>query len=60
MILHTNLGRAPLSKAISKNIYDVISNYSDLEIDIKTKGEIYKKSFLSSRRRGVEQLLLNI
>ena len=37
MILHTNLGRAPLSKGISKNIYEVISNYSDLEMNITTK-----------------------
>ncbi|KAA1299007.1 MAG: L-seryl-tRNA(Sec) selenium transferase, partial [SAR202 cluster bacterium] len=37
VILHTNLGRAPLSKVISKNIYEVISNYSDLEMNITTK-----------------------
>ena len=50
VILHTNLGRAPLSKAISKNIYDVISNYSDLEIDIKTKTR-------NSRLDNISQLL---
>jgi len=37
VILHTNLGRAPLSKVISKNIYEVMSNYSDLEMNITTK-----------------------
>ena len=50
VILHTNLGRAPLSKAISKNIYDVISNYSDLEIDITTKSR-------NSRLDNISQLL---
>ena len=50
VILHTNLGRAPLSKAISKNIYDVISNYSDLEIDITTKT-------WNSRLDNISQLL---
>lgn len=50
VILHTNLGRAPLSKAISKNIYDVISNYSDLEIDITTKTR-------NSRLDNISQLL---
>ena len=49
-VLHTNLGRAPLSKAISKNIYDVISNYSDLEIDITTKTR-------NSRLDNISQLL---
>ena len=50
VILHTNLGRSPLSKAISKNIYDVISNYSDLEIDITTKTR-------NSRLDNISQLL---
>ena len=50
VILHTNLGRAPLSKAISKNIYDVISNYSDLEIDITNKTR-------NSRLDNISQLL---
>ena len=50
VILHTNLGRAPLSKTISKNIYDVISNYSDLEIDITTKTR-------NSRLDNISQLL---
>ena len=50
VILHTNLGRAPLSKAISKNIYDVISNYSDIEIDITTKTR-------NSRLDNISQLL---
>ena len=37
VILHTNLGRAPLSKVISKKIDILISNYTDLELDIKNK-----------------------
>jgi L-seryl-tRNA(Ser) seleniumtransferase len=37
VILHTNLGRAPISKDISKKIAENLSNYNDLEIDIKSK-----------------------
>ena len=37
VILHTNLGRAPISKEISKKIAENLSNYNDLEIDIKSK-----------------------
>jgi len=37
VILHTNLGRSPIPKDISKKIYNLISNYSDLEININTK-----------------------
>ena len=37
VVLHTNLGRAPISKEISKKIAENLSNYNDLEIDIKSK-----------------------
>ena len=37
VILHTNIGRAPLSKESSEQIQSLLSNYSDLELDIKSK-----------------------
>jgi len=36
VILHTNLGRAPLSKATIQAMNDVASNYSNLEFDLST------------------------
>jgi len=36
VIIHTNLGRSPLSDKISKSISQVASRYSNLEYDIKT------------------------
>ena len=37
VILHTNIGRAPISKESSEQIQYLLSNYSDLELDIKSK-----------------------
>ena len=37
VILHTNIGRAPISKDSSEQIQSLLSNYSDLELDIKSK-----------------------
>lgn len=37
VILHTNIGRAPISKESSEQIQSLLSNYSDLELDIKSK-----------------------
>lgn len=36
VILHTNLGRAPLSESTIKAMNDVAANYSNLEFDFKT------------------------
>ncbi len=36
IILHTGLGRAPLSKAARKNVNKVMRGYSSLEIDLET------------------------
>ena len=36
IILHTGLGRAPLSKAARKNVNRVMRGYSSLEIDLET------------------------
>jgi L-seryl-tRNA(Ser) seleniumtransferase len=37
VILHTNLGRAPINQTTSSKIAENLSNYIDLEIDIKSK-----------------------
>ncbi|MDZ4669665.1 MAG: L-seryl-tRNA(Sec) selenium transferase, partial [Phototrophicales bacterium] len=36
VIIHTNLGRAPLSKSAQKAILDVVNGYSTLEFDLQT------------------------
>jgi len=36
VILHTGLGRAPLSKAARKNVKKILRGYSGLEIDLQT------------------------
>ena len=36
IILHTGLGRAPLSRAARENVMKVIAGYSNLEIDVDT------------------------
>ncbi|UOD35217.1 L-seryl-tRNA(Sec) selenium transferase [Deferribacteraceae bacterium V6Fe1] len=38
VVLHTNLGRAPISEEIFENIKKIVTSYSNLEYDIK-KGE---------------------
>ena len=53
VILHTNLGRAPISKKISKELELLVSNYSDLESDIKNK----KRRIRSSKTSELLELL---
>src|SRR5690625_3768247 len=36
VVLHTNLGRAPLARSAAEQIYNVATAYSTLEYDIKT------------------------
>jgi len=48
VILHTNLGRAPLSKATQKAIVDTVRGYSNLEFDLDT-GKRGKRSAHASR-----------
>jgi L-seryl-tRNA(Ser) seleniumtransferase len=36
VVLHTNLGRAPLGKKVLNDIKDIILGYSNLEFDLKT------------------------
>ncbi len=53
VVLHTNLGRAPLSPAALKNIADVARGYSNLEFELKA-GE------RGSRYSHVEEVLCRI
>ncbi|MEM9080068.1 MAG: L-seryl-tRNA(Sec) selenium transferase, partial [Verrucomicrobiota bacterium] len=36
ILIHTNLGRAPLGPRAAQAVYDVATNYSNLEIDLQT------------------------
>ncbi len=53
VVLHTNLGRAPLGKAAAEHIAAVASGYSNLEYDLE-KGE------RGSRYSHVEELLCQV
>lgn len=53
VILHTNLGRAPLSEQALRAVVDVASGYSNLEFDLETGKR-------DRRGRHVETLLLRV
>ncbi len=53
VVLHTNLGRAPLSASALAHIFDTASGYSNLELDLES-GE------RSRRDVHVEELLLRV
>ena len=53
VVLHTNLGRAPLGKRALRNLNEMGRNYNNLEIDLET-GE------RGSRYRHVEELLTTL
>ena len=50
IILHTNLGRAPLSKAALKKVYEVSGGYTNLEISLENGKR-------SDRNQHIEELL---
>jgi len=61
VVLHTNLGRAPLSKKAAQHIYEIASNYSTLEYNINdgTRGSRYcAVEDLITRRTGAEAALV--
>ncbi len=67
VILHTNLGRAPLSCAALKHVADVSQGYSNLEFDLKT-GERGKRDahldrlfarLLNTAQREVATIVVN-
>ena len=43
VVIHTNLGRSLISKSIMNNIYEIATNYSNLELDLETgsRGDRY-------------------
>ena len=53
VILHTNLGRAPLSDVAVKHIVDIAGSYSNLELDLETGQR-------GSRTTLVEELLCEL
>ena len=53
VVLHTNLGRAPLAEAAAKAAYDAAVNYSTLEYDVESGGR-------GSRYSHVESLLTGL
>ncbi len=53
IILHTNLGRAPMAEAAAKAVYDAARNYVNLELDLAT-GE------RSSRQKLVRSALCEL
>jgi L-seryl-tRNA(Ser) seleniumtransferase len=53
VILHTNLGRAPLSPSALAHIYETAAGYSNLEFDLETGSR-------SRRDVHVEELLLRV
>jgi len=53
IVLHTNLGRAPLSEAAIEHLCQIARNYSTLEIDAETGNR-------GSRYQHVEQLLCQL
>ena len=53
IVLHTNLGRAPLAASALRRIAETASGYCDLEIDLDTGGR-------GSRHRIVEELLCEL
>lgn len=61
VILHTNLGRAPLSNATIKAMNDVASNYSNLEYDLpkgKRGSRLIHAEAILQRLLGVEAALV--
>jgi len=63
VILHTNLGRAPLSNATIKAMNEVASNYSNLEYDL-SKGKrgsrlIHAESIIQKLTGGEAALVVN-
>jgi L-seryl-tRNA(Ser) seleniumtransferase len=62
VVLHTNLGRAPLAKAAAEHIAQVATGYSNLEMDIATgergKRDVHTELFLARlfERDGIEDV----
>ncbi|MCH8927130.1 MAG: L-seryl-tRNA(Sec) selenium transferase [Candidatus Marinimicrobia bacterium] len=53
VILHTNLGRAPLSKSVAKRVSEIAGGYTNLEIDLESGKR-------SDRTLHIERLLTSL
>jgi L-seryl-tRNA(Ser) seleniumtransferase len=53
IVLHTNLGRAPLAEQAAKAVYEVARHYTNLEMDLRTGQR-------SSRQELVRKLLVEL
>jgi len=61
IVLHTNLGRAPLPEQAVKSIYKVCEGYSNLEFDIETGGRGSRHSHIETlitRLTGAESAII--
>jgi L-seryl-tRNA(Ser) seleniumtransferase len=61
VVVHTNLGRAPLSAAAAARVAEVASSYSNLEYDLDRGDRGHRESHAESRLReilGVESALV--
>jgi len=47
IVLHTNLGRAPLGKAVLKQMEPIINHYSNLELNLQTGKRGHRKSHVT-------------
>ncbi|MCK4358681.1 MAG: L-seryl-tRNA(Sec) selenium transferase [Candidatus Cloacimonetes bacterium] len=47
IVLHTNLGRAPLGKAVLKELEPIITEYSNLEFDLETGKRGHRNTHIS-------------
>lgn len=61
VIIHTNIGRAPLSKEIVKEVTDLLTGYSNLEFDLKQAKRGSRHTHLTHLLRfltGAEDILV--
>ena len=63
VIIHTNLGRAPLSENARKAIYEEVSGYCNLEYDLETgkrgKRGVYAENLLAELTGAESALIVN-
>lgn len=48
VVVHTNLGRSSLGKVVAKEVYEVASNYSNLEFDLTSGGRGHRYDHIES------------
>ena len=53
VVIHTNLGRAPLSAAAAQSVADIASGYSNLELDLASGERGFREAHAESRMRAL-------